>query len=1358
MLRHRLTKRFPFLGSRKEGKHENATASVSDVDGGSTSLSGNNTKSATSDIPSKATAAVSAMHVGLNGLHEALKVVNEAADVFGPLKSVIGGLLACIERTLANHEEMERLIKTIDHLASLVTVRLERLGATNASRKRMLKLESDLKNIVKNIENLQARGFVVRLAENSVDAEKLVGAYQQINDVLNAFQLEVGLEIERNVQDILNEVVIRDLRRSRDASFRAAIKTDTLSRGPCTAGTRVEILDKIMAWARADDADSPPVFWLTGLAGTGKTTIAYTISERMWTENKLVVSFFCSRQLDSKDSRLIVPTICRNLAELFRSYATKLVSVLQGDSVLGEARIREQIDKLLAGPWSASLPGRDGLPVPVVVIDALDESDDGVEFLKNLLRVVGDKSLSGIKFLVTSRAQPEIVDLCHSFQLPADMICRLHEAKLQKLLKPGGSSGSTLLLDQLYEQVLSAAFDEEDEEFLHRRLDILHAVTNISSVLQYAGRHWGSYASQSTPHLYISCLSTWSPSAPISKIWKPRFIRLPLFLPAFIDVAPLLTIPTSAKTVVFSSDDLKLASASIAISTSTVLFTDLNIQIWDSTTGDLLQELMGHTKWITSLSFSDDGAYLIAASMDMFIYIWDVLTGELLRELLGHTQDVNAVAFSHNTQYIVSGSVDKSVRIWARDSNIGNQLKQLNGHTGWVQSVTFSHDDTQVVSGSHDMSVRIWDVQTGQQVRKLTGHTEWVKSVACSPCGLHIVSGSADNSIRIWDASTGKELKQFNMHTSAVTSVAFSHTGQNIVSGSTDNSIQVWDVAKEELLKKLTSHTNNIWSVMFSHDDTRIVSAANDCSIRVWNTTIASKQPEKLEGHMDGVQWVAFSSDGKQVISSSLDKTIQVWDAITGRQLKELNYTAHHLDSPHLAFSSDGTLACSAAVKYGGPQPIAVLIWDIASEKLLTEQYISEEVTCLLFSPDSTCIITGLHTGFLIIWNSRTGEQLGTLKGHTESITSIAFFPHSFQLVSGSVDRSIQIWDIKNGENIKVLTGHIGRVTSVAVSISGEQIVSGSVDGFVIIWDAKTGEHLKEIDFGQKAVGWPGPLVAFSPRVEHQIVVGLLTDNSVQVWNARTDPVRVLCGHTGQVRSLAFSPDGTHIVSGSDDMSVRVWQNIDDPPSWHVESDGWIWSHNDSRLMWLAPERHSSLLTPETAMIISQKGYSTLSFKDCHIDCGLSIQDNVPQVWYRDKVGSDGLAERTRELGHAFEGGCAWVNGERGGWSAAKLECERECGQNGPGMGVRRRISEGSKLGSSARTDISTGAVYGSDRDIIEQDGSGASSSPGVRRIARHRALPCCTSLLMNFGGVHEVVEVVGAVVGAILVVVVAKY
>ncbi|KAF9025025.1 WD40 repeat-like protein [Hymenopellis radicata] len=1410
-----------------------------------------------SATPAKTTTSATVLH----GFQEALKIVKEASDVFVPLKSVVGGLLACVDayqNTAANYEEMEKVIGSIDGLlATLVAKGVEWRSASKDSDTRMVKLEGDLNQIIKDINGLQNRGFLARLAENAADARELVSAYQKIEKVLRAFQFEISLDIEGNVQDILMEVISNKLPWSTEASFRADIQSDTVLRGLCTSGTRVEILDKIMSWAQADDADSPSVFWLTGLAGTGKTTIAYTICRHLYDEKRLPVSsFFCSRQLNSRDSRLIIPTICRNLAELFRSYANELVPILQRDSVLPKARIPEQIDGLLVRPWSASLPGRDGLPVPVVVIDALDESNNGVEFLKNLFRVVGGKHLTGIKFLVTSRVEPEIVKLFDSNQLPADAI-RLHEVpkvgvqadiakflaeqlpevdaneraeltlradglfifaatavrfisppdyplsqyeqreKLQELLEPGSPSG----LDELYKQVLSVAFREEDAKFLRRRLDILHAVVcaqelisvpviarllsldegttttcinslhsvlyvspldrlvscyhasfpefildaqrsrftapppftkmksrelgmfcdkpvfdarlahhcfrimeaelhfnichlpsssmldyevdklpelvrmHVTPVLRYAARHWGEHllvagltdrvflhndlkvfltnvflfwleamnligskslcfpllqlarrwlkleaeshlsvlvddaanfatsftggsASQSTPHLYISCLSTWSSSAPISKIWKPCFKHLPLFLPASVGTASLLTILTPVRTVAFSPDNLKLASAAVHYSS------DKSIRIWDSTTGELLQELVGHTDNITCVLFSDDGAYIVSASHDMSIRIWDVLTGEQLKQLLGHTNSVNAVAFSHDTQYIVSGSKDKFVCIWARDPKVDDQLRQLDGHMGIVESVVFSHDDTQVVSSSHDKSVRIWDVKTGQQVRELTGHTKIIWSVACSPCGPQIVSGSADNSIRIWDASTGIELKQFNIHTSDVTSVAFSHDGQKIVSGSADNSIQIWDVTKGELLNELITHTDTaLYTVMFSYDGTRIVSGSN-LAICVWNATVAGEQPEKLKGHMQKVDQVAFSSDGKQVISLSLEKTIQIWDTTTGQQLKEFDYSAHHPESALLALASDSTLACSADIKDGHCQPIGILIWDTASGKLLTKQYISEKVTCLLFSPNSTCIVIGLESGSLIIWDSRMGEQLQHLKGHTESIKSVAFFPDGSQLVSVSADKSIiRTWDMRSGENIKVLSTGDTSVTSVAVSVDGKQIVCGSFSGSVIIWDAETGECLKDIELDR---GWVIS-VAFSPRVEHpQIVAGLgapNTDNSVQVWDATTGTVRALRGHTSSVRSVAFSPDGTHIVSGSSDNSVRVWRNTDDPGPWHIDSDGWIWSHDDSqvRLMWLSPERHPSLLTPEAAMIIWVKGYATVSFDDCHV-------------------------------------------------------------------------------------------------------------------------------------------------------------
>jgi len=181
-----------------------------------------------------------------------------------------------------------------------------------------------------------------------------------------------------------------------------------------------------MAWVEEKDPlKAPPVYWLTGLAGLGKTTIAYTICELLNEARLPFASFFCSLQLDSQNSKLLVPTLCRDLADIYNSYADEVLEILEKNSKIVDAGLQIQIDELLAKPWQASIAQRKGLLLPIVVIDALDESDRGTRFLEELLRVIRVGQLAGIKFLVTSRPDPKIVDICKSF--PPNAVCKLHE-------------------------------------------------------------------------------------------------------------------------------------------------------------------------------------------------------------------------------------------------------------------------------------------------------------------------------------------------------------------------------------------------------------------------------------------------------------------------------------------------------------------------------------------------------------------------------------------------------------------------------------------------------------------------------------------------------------------------------------------------------------------------------------------------------------------------------------------------------------------------------------------------------------------------------------------------------------------
>ena len=183
-----------------------------------------------------------------------------------------------------------------------------------------------------------------------------------------------------------------------------------------------------MAWVNEKDpAKAPPVYWLTGLAGLGKTTIAYTICKLLNELRLPFASFLCSLQLDSRNSKLLVTTLCRDLSELYNSYAANVLSILGTNSKVVNAGLRIQINELLAKPWQASIAQiKDHeLPTPIVVVDALDECDRGAEFLEELLRVIHAGQLAGIKFLVTSRPDPKIVEICKSF--PPNAVCKLHE-------------------------------------------------------------------------------------------------------------------------------------------------------------------------------------------------------------------------------------------------------------------------------------------------------------------------------------------------------------------------------------------------------------------------------------------------------------------------------------------------------------------------------------------------------------------------------------------------------------------------------------------------------------------------------------------------------------------------------------------------------------------------------------------------------------------------------------------------------------------------------------------------------------------------------------------------------------------
>ena len=200
------------------------------------------------------------------------------------------------------------------------------------------------------------------------------------------------------------------------------------NRKGCLKGTRGAVLNGIDLWTR--DHNKSPVYWLNGLAGTGKSTIAQTIAERMFGDGRLGASFFCSRDFEDRSNlQFIFPTLATQLARKYPEFRSIFVPLVQSDPGLSHESLYNQMDKLIVQPLRKSAIST------VIVIDALDECKDeepASAILSVLARFVSE--VPKVKFFVTGRPEPRIRE---GFRLPllveATNVFVLHEVESNQI-------------------------------------------------------------------------------------------------------------------------------------------------------------------------------------------------------------------------------------------------------------------------------------------------------------------------------------------------------------------------------------------------------------------------------------------------------------------------------------------------------------------------------------------------------------------------------------------------------------------------------------------------------------------------------------------------------------------------------------------------------------------------------------------------------------------------------------------------------------------------------------------------------------------------------------------------------------
>lgn len=510
---------------------------------------------------------------------------------------------------------------------------------------------------------------------------------------------------------------------------------------------------------------------------------------------------------------------------------------------------------------------------------------------------------------------------------------------------------------------------------------------------------------------------------------------------------------------------------------------------------------------VTAIAFSADSRRLAGGSGHYTLSVWDARSGRLLKtfglekshpKVVWEPMRVVSVAFSPDGHSLMSfARYEDTLRVW--DVRTGDLLKTFREGIG--EAAAFSPDGQILALGNGDWSfglINLWNPETGEH-RDILGSGQPI-SMVFSPDSrtLAAVAGYdyENRHLYVWDVHTEERLHKLIGHTGSIYALAFSANSRVAAGGDNgDRVLRMWDVHTGNLLKTFKGHTDFVRALAFSPNGDTLASASSDNTLRLWNTETGHQKRVFIE-HLGWEVDVAFSPDGEWLASVSGDDKIHLWDRKTGRLLRTL--TGHTGPVTAIAISSDGrTLASSG------------------------------------YFPDST----------LRFWNPETGELLKTISEH-KGINGFSFSPDSQTLASVGRDATVQLWDVETGSLLKTFMGNGREFRAVAFSPNGQLLATGGWISVIHLWDVQTGRLLKTLPekYGVETL-------AFSPGGRFLASGGGFKDPTIRLWHVPTGEKRFTLtghaknrnsGHTSDVYSVAFSPDGKLLASGGID-DLRLW-------------------------------------------------------------------------------------------------------------------------------------------------------------------------------------------------------------------------
>ncbi|KAF5339170.1 hypothetical protein D9611_011149 [Ephemerocybe angulata] len=1106
------------------------------------------------------------------GVKTTLQTVADIGEGFPPLKGTAQGLLAicnAIDGYKENHDEFKRLLERVNALSRIMVScprdaidispevkgrfsglaqaieqhrqTLEgKLDPTRSKAERVFLHPQDRQAVAKITQEIR---FAVEISmfevtmENGVRILQAVKGVDWLKEELNVL-LDDNVRSMGNIEQKVNRLIRSELLKRLGEVVGAEFNNATRGTG-CIAGTRISLLAKMHSWA--EDDTSPPLYWLSGAAGTGKSTVSRTFCAQLDERGALGATHFCSLQdKDQRDVYLIIPTLARILAETRPQFGDALEKILESDKTCRnptQMTPHDQYLKLIIWPAKEMFKSS-GHGLLVLCVDALDECEDKEAIGLFLDAVLRQEAQIPVKLLLTSR--PE-VHLRERFEVSPHHQCfRLHEIErhiveaditlyltarlkgvrdIYKAYEKSWPPPQISIISQYCQGlfiVASTVFKYLDtfggdslarfEDFAGGSPDL--KLQGIDSLYNRILSEAYSGLEAKEAGLIHSCLSILvSAEIPLSVQDYAQLLQRDTrtIRQAFKSLHSVVEVPSSRE----SRDDNDRGTVNVfhASFVDHLTSKEHRMERWSidhisahSAMADLCLSLMdsmlhfGISGAQTSYRLNTDQPTPLRLSpvLDYACRTWLSHTlhagvPELLQQkmllfiegpkLLYWIEALSVARLAANTGYTALGGVITSLEHFSK-MHLPDLQRLADDLAVFLRD--FYHPISQSVPHLY-LSALPFFAAAG------TPSTISFPNYPSTPVVHHHLKRKRD-AVTFY-CSSGMGLECF----------AFTFCGNYIRSVHSDGAVRFWNARTGDRTGSLPS-----------------VGARRNRSSR--NLATISSDLETIAQCIGNMAFLSNAYTGELVVSLGHDGPLY---AIALSPIRR-----------QVAVSASD---CSLLVRnwtLDGPGGGIMVVGH------------SAPIYSLAFSPNGDFLACGLCDGNVVLWEVGTNfirkPLTPVLVGHSDLVTWVTFSPDSRSIAACSFDKTIRVWDVQSGDSVLTpLEGHTNAVSCIAYSPDGTHIASTARDMTTRIWDAKTGRQI----YAPLRREQCSNMLLFSPDSSH-LLVGATGDCNFHLWDLHsqhreTDTAEF---HTSSVYAVAFSqPAGDSIASMTANGTARLW-------------------------------------------------------------------------------------------------------------------------------------------------------------------------------------------------------------------------